>query len=119
MRSIETNRGKLISQTKINPRENTCVMTFRSGKEVQTILPAEMPDSAAIVVHTTQPATTPVTPRSTSTENSKLETEPTILDVPRTKLSNKPSFPITKNLVAPLFPGKLAKAKKKVRIRYF
>jgi len=94
-------------------------MTFRNGKEVQTILLVEMPDSAAIVVQTTQPATMPITPRSTSTENSKLETKPTILDMPRTKLSNKPSFPITKNLVAPLFLGRLVKAKKKVRIRYF
>jgi hypothetical protein len=41
------------------------------------------------------------------------------LDMPRTKLSNKPSFPITKNLVAPLFLGRLVKVKKKVRIRYF
>jgi len=94
-------------------------MTFRSGKEVQTILLVEMPDSIAIVVQTTQPVTMSVTPRSTSTENSKLETEPTILDMPRTKLSNKPSFPITKNLVAPLFLGRLVKVKKKVRIRYF
>jgi hypothetical protein len=43
MRNIETNRGKLPSQAEINPRENAGDMTFRSGREVQTMLPVATP----------------------------------------------------------------------------
>lgn len=38
MKGIESNKKKLPSQTEINPRENASVITFRSGKEVQTFL---------------------------------------------------------------------------------
>ena len=47
VRNIEINRGKLSSQAKINPKENASAMTLRSGREVQTILPAAMPGLAA------------------------------------------------------------------------
>jgi hypothetical protein len=47
VRNIETNRGKLPSQAEINPRENTSAMTLRSGREVQTMLPAATPESTA------------------------------------------------------------------------
>jgi len=47
VRNIETNIGKLPSQAEINPRENTSAMTLRSGREVQTMLPAATPESAA------------------------------------------------------------------------
>jgi hypothetical protein len=83
--------------------------------------PRTKTNSLAIAVQTTQPAATPEsvanmlptsTPESAEIKNSKLETEPAILDAPRIELSGKPIFPITKNLVAPPFPGRLAKARK-------
>ena len=35
MHKIEVNKGRLLSQAKINPNKNASVTTLRSGKEVQ------------------------------------------------------------------------------------
>jgi len=91
MHKIEANKGRLLSQAEINPKENASVMTLRSGKEVQ--------------IKTT----------TTGTQQRK-EKSTKSLNMPTNKVSKKNFLPSSNILIHSPFPGQFAKKKKKKEI---
>jgi len=88
MHKIEANKGRLLSQAEINPKENASVMTLRSGKEVQ--------------IKTT----------TTGTQQRK-EKSAESLNMPTNKVSKKNFLPSSNILIHPPFLGQFARQKKK------
>jgi len=92
MHKIEANKGRLLSQAEINPKENASVMTLRSGKEVQ--------------IKTTTIGTQQRKEKSTKS-----------LNMPTNKVSKKNFLPSSNIWIHSPFPGQFAKKKKKERDR--
>jgi hypothetical protein len=86
---IESNKGRLPSQAKINPKKNISAMILRSGKEVQ------------------------IKTITTGTQQRK-EKLVESLDLPTNKVSKNFALPSSNILIHPPFPGRIAKQKKNV-----
>jgi hypothetical protein len=88
MHKIEANKGRLLSQAEINPKENASVMTLRSGKEVQ--------------IKTTTIGTQQRKEKSTES-----------LNMSTNKVSKKNFLPSSNILIHSPFPGQFEKKNRK------
>jgi len=73
----------------------------------------QLPYSTAIMMQATMPDSMLGSIATVSSNKKAEQTTPKMIDTSASEVGNKPIFPITKNLVAPSFPRRLVKARKR------